>query len=163
MGSSMGTATLIYAALAQPERFRRLVLTSAPTAWQTRAAQAQLYGSIADIVEQGGIQAFLDTLPEQPIAEPFDEMANTAVAPEVEEALLPTVLRGAALTDLPPVDELRELNIPVLLLPWANDPGHPVITSEALLDALPDARLQLGTTAAELRGWGRDAAAFLAA
>lgn len=163
MGSSMGTATLIYAALAEPGRFRRLVLTSAPTAWHTRAAQAELYLGFAELIETQGLDALraLVESADNPVPEPFVGMEGPALDPQVTEALLPTVFRGAARTDLPPVDAIAALDVPVLLLPWADDPGHPVSTSEALLAALPDARLQLGRTLAELRGWGHVAADFL--
>lgn len=163
MGSSMGTATLIYAALAEPSRFRRLVLTSAPTAWQTRAGQAELYRGFATLIETQGIAAFqqLAESGDRPIPEPFVGLDASAAEPQVGEALLPTVLRGAALSDLPPVDAIAALDLPVLLLPWSDDPGHPVVTSEILLDALPDARMQLGRTLAQLRGWGEEAAEFL--
>ncbi|HEY0248760.1 MAG TPA: alpha/beta fold hydrolase [Gryllotalpicola sp.] len=165
MGSSMGTATLLHAALAEPGRFRRLVLTSAPTAWQTRAAQSGIYLSLAELIETQGLAAFEQLMAAQdaPTPAPFDGLDPAAMAtPEVSEALLPTVLRGAAQTDLPPVDALASLRMPVLLLPWSDDPGHPVATSQILLDTLPDARLQLGTSLAELRGWGRVAAEFVA-
>ncbi|GAA4157214.1 alpha/beta hydrolase [Gryllotalpicola daejeonensis] len=164
MGSSMGTATLIYAALAEPQRFRRLVLTSAPTAWQTRPAQAELYRSFATLIETQGLAAFTQVAEsaDLPVPEPFVGLDRSAAAPQVSEALAPTILRGAAISDLPPIDAIRALEVPVLLLPWSDDPGHPVSTSQALLDALPDARLQLGQKLTELQGWGRIAAEFLA-
>ncbi|WP_027479040.1 alpha/beta fold hydrolase [Gryllotalpicola ginsengisoli] len=162
MGSSMGTATLIYAALADPGRFRRLVLTSAPTAWQTRATQSAVYLSLAALIERGGYEALREAAAEAPVPEPFEGMEQVTADPEIDEALAPTVLRGAAQTDLPPIDELRGLDVPVLLLPWSDDPGHPVATSEALLEAFPDARLELGRSLAELRAWGVRAAQFLA-
>ncbi|AYG02232.1 alpha/beta fold hydrolase [Gryllotalpicola protaetiae] len=164
VGSSMGTATLIYAALAEPSRFRRLVLTSAPTAWQTRAAQAGMYLGLASLIESEGLDAFrrLMASPEAHVPAPFEGLDPDAFTPQVSVELLPTVLRGAAQTDLPPIDAIAALDVPVLLLPWSDDPGHPVATSEALLEALPDARLQLGTTLAELRAWGHVATDFLA-
>src|ERR1700749_2465002 len=52
IGSSMGTGTVIHAAAAQPGRFDRLVLTAPPTAWETRAGQADLYRVMADALEK---------------------------------------------------------------------------------------------------------------
>ncbi|GAA4178690.1 alpha/beta hydrolase [Gryllotalpicola koreensis] len=163
MGSSMGTATLIYAALAEPSRFRRLVLTSAPTAWQTRAGQAEVYRNLATLIETRGLGAFLELMAsnEAPLPEAFQGLDADAFTPQVGEALAPTVLRGAALSDLPPVDAIAAIDVPVLLLPWAGDPGHPVVTSEILRDSLPNARMQLGRSLAQLRGWGEEAAEFL--
>jgi len=42
-GISMGCATALFAALAAPHRVSRLILTTPPTAWETRPPQAALY------------------------------------------------------------------------------------------------------------------------
>ncbi|MFB9955381.1 alpha/beta fold hydrolase [Cellulomonas denverensis] len=55
VGASMGTATVLWAAALRPDRFRRLVLTIPPTAWDTRAAQADTYQADARSVEQHGL------------------------------------------------------------------------------------------------------------
>src|ERR1700722_3705914 len=40
IGASMGTGTLLHAAVLAPHRFRRLILSAPPTAWESRTAQA---------------------------------------------------------------------------------------------------------------------------
>jgi len=159
MGSSMGTATLLFAALKEPDRFSRLVLTSAPTAWETRRAQADVYLQLADLVEAQGLEALVRAMAGAPRPAIFEELAEEA--PHIAEDLLPTVFRGAARSDLPSLDEIATIQAPVLLLPWAGDPGHPVATSEALARVLPHAELELGSSLAETRAWGGRAAEFL--
>ncbi|MDI5964293.1 alpha/beta fold hydrolase [Streptantibioticus silvisoli] len=161
IGCSMGTATLLYAALKAPDRFERLVLTAPPTGWATRAEQAHLYREAADFAERVGPESFQRLAALRPVPAVFAGLSGYPPAPQVSPALLATVLRGAAATDLPAVDLLRALDLPVLVLAWADDPGHPVSTAETLAATLPDARLEVASTPADLRTWGDRAAAFL--
>lgn len=161
IGVSMGTGTLLHAAVREPGRFRRLVLVLPPTAWATRAAQRDGYLAAARFIEQRGLEAFARgsaSLPRPPL---LDELDVPTMPPDVPEALLPSVLRGAAASDLPDEDAVAALRLPVLLLPWIGDPGHPLSTAERLAHLLPDARLEPMRTAADLRGAGARAAGFL--
>jgi len=161
IGSSMGTGTILHAALRAPERFDRLVLTAPPTAWETRAAQAGMYLTAADMVDQRGIGFFAELAGQAPRPAVFADLAEYPPTPDVPADLLPSVLRGAAASDLPDRDALRGVVQPTLILAWADDPGHPVSTAERLADLLPDARLEVAHTPADLRRWGDLAAAFL--
>ncbi len=74
--------------------------------------------------------------------------------PDVVEHLLPSLFRGAALSDLPDPCEVAGIGIPTTILAWTDDPGgHPVSTAEALLDLLPDATLEVARTPADLARW----------
>lgn len=164
VGASMGVGTALWAAVRAPERFRRLVLVIPPTAWATRAGQAQIYETGARFVEQRGLEAFVRgsaALPPLPILDAAG--AWPPPGPDIAEPLLPTVLRGAATTDLPHPDAIAALPHAALLLPWADDPGHPVSTSERLLELLPNATMHVARTPDDLRGWGRRIVDFLEA
>jgi 3-oxoadipate enol-lactonase len=161
IGSSMGTGTVLHAAVRAPERFDRLVLTAPPTAWETRAAQAGMYLAAADLVEQRGLDAFTALAAQAPRPAVFADLESYPPTPDVPADLLPSVLRGAAASDLPDPEALRRIRQPVLVLAWAGDPGHPVSTAERLAALLPDARLEVAGSTADLRDWGAKAAAFL--
>ena len=75
--------------------------------------------------------------------------------------MLPTVLRGAAATDLPPLDVLAALDQPTLVLAWEGDPGHPVSTATALAGALVRAELSVAPTLAEVTHWPAMVSDFL--
>ena len=95
----MGTATLLHAVLLAPDRFDRLVLTCPPTAWASRAAQAGVYRAGALFVERNGKEAFVRGMRAQPRP---PVLAEAPVGPvDIDEALLPSVMRGAASSDLP--------------------------------------------------------------
>ena len=57
-GSSLGAAAALYAALAAPDRFRRLVLVIPPVSWETGAQQARhWYAATARRIDEIGAAA----------------------------------------------------------------------------------------------------------
>lgn len=161
-GPSMGTATLLHAALKDPRRFASLTLLVPPTAWETRPAQAESYRRSADLVEEHGIGAFVrvgsSVLPPPALADRPKERV-----PAVSQELLPAIFRGAAMTDLPPKDKVAGIRVPVQILAWVDDYAHPVSTAEELHRLLPDARLAIAETPEDLSTWPGRTADFIAA
>jgi 3-oxoadipate enol-lactonase len=161
-GPSMGAATLLYAALADPDRFASLTLLVPPTAWSTRAGQAQTYEKSAELIEDHGIGAFVrvgrQVLPPPALADRPKERV-----PAVSQELLPSIFRGAGNTDLPTPDEIAKLNVPTLILAWVDDYAHPVSTAERLHQLIPGSQLQIAETPEELDTWPRRVANFIAA
>ncbi|GAA1175898.1 alpha/beta hydrolase [Nesterenkonia xinjiangensis] len=161
-GPSMGAATLLHAALSAPRRFATLTLLVPPTAWETRAAQAGNYRRSAQLVEDSGIGAFVrigaQVLPPPALADRSRERV-----PAVSQELLPSIFRGAALTDLPAPEEISRLQVPTQILAWVDDPSHPVATAEALHRLIPDSTLSIAATPQELATWPVRTAAHVAA
>jgi 3-oxoadipate enol-lactonase len=161
-GASMGCATTLHAAVQAPERVDAMVLVIPPTAWATRATQRDLYEGAAHVVEKYGVARLREVIAERPTPAIFDDHPElTEYAPDIAEPLLPTVLRGAAASDLPATDALAQLPQPALVLAWDTDPGHPVSTAEALHDVLPTSMLHLARTLDDVRGWPSLVAGFL--
>lgn len=151
VGTSMGAATLLHAALRAPDRFASLTLVVPPTAWETRRARAGDYLADAELVETHGVEAYLqrDGLVQEPPA-----LANAPdTAPEVAEELLPAVLRGAAASNLPGPQELTRIAVPTLILGWADDPAHPLRTAEMLHAVIDDSRLIVARTPYGIMAW----------
>lgn len=151
VGPSMGSATLLYAALRDPGRFASLTLVVPPTAWQTRNAQRSTYRYNAALVEKEGIAAYVELGVAAPVVPAMADAPRTV--PAVPEELLPSVLRGAALSDLPPLHELAAIHTSTLLLAWSDDPTHPVSTATRLADTLPNARLVVARTPYGVMAW----------
>jgi pimeloyl-ACP methyl ester carboxylesterase len=151
VGPSMGTGTLLHAALRQPDRFSGLTLIVPPTAWDTRATRADDYRRSADLVEKRGVAAFVRA--EEFSAVPPATLGQPATVPDVPGHLLPALLRGAALTDLPPLQALAGLSMPVHVLAWVQDPAHPVSTAQALAETLPDCNLEVAHVPADVAQW----------
>lgn len=161
-GASMGAATMLHAAVRDPQSARALVLVIPPTAWETRAGQREIYENSASFVRAKGKDRYVEAvrrLPPHPI---FAEHPEYRVQPpDITEDLLPFVLEGAAASDLPPIEAVRTLDIPTLILAWDTDPGHPVSTASILHETLPRSTLHVAQTVAEIRTWGGRAVEFL--
>ncbi|UTT39626.1 alpha/beta hydrolase [Glutamicibacter mishrai] len=151
VGPSMGCATLLYAAIKEPERFCGLTLLLPPTAWESRKAKSQAYLNHARVLETEGWDAFVQADINQPV--PPATVGNPVTLPDNSPQLLPTIFRGAAASDLPQLADLARVNVPTHILAWTEDPSHPVTTAQALLYGLTQARLQVASTRDEVNAW----------
>ncbi len=151
VGSSMGAGTLLHAASSDPGRFASLTLITPPTAWATRPNQAGVYRLGAEYVRRQGLSAFVELGRAAPIPPALADAPVTD--PAVPEKLLPTVLRGAALTDLPPIEVVAQIDVPTLILGWVDDPTHPLATAQALADVMPFSRLVVAGSPDEVTAW----------
>jgi pimeloyl-ACP methyl ester carboxylesterase len=166
-GASMGVATALHAALREPARFAALVLVMPPSAWETRQTQSDLYRAGAALVEARGVEAYLGAMRAAFRARPipgFDlamqekllDGMRAKTAPE-----LARLLRGAAASDLPSAAALSTLELPTLLPPIRDDPGHPLSTAERLAGIMRGAELHVLRDASELARSGDVVARFL--
>ena len=160
VGQSMGSATLLTAAVAEPDRFASLTLGIPPTVWQWRREQSRLYELAARQVERWG-GARWSEVTRQPPTSPAIDPARPVTAPDVADEWLPAAFRGAAATDLPPEEQIGRLRMPVLLLAWPQDASHPLEVAEHLLELLPDARLEVARSPTEVEAWPRAVSAFI--
>ena len=142
---------VVHAITRQPGRFAALTFVVPPTAWGTRAAKADDYRAAAELVERQGMAAFVEAGRLAPRPPATVEAPETV--PDVAEELLPTLLRGAALTDLPSEEELAGITVPTTILAWTDDPAHPLSTAQALHDVIRGSRLVVASTPAELGTW----------
>lgn len=151
VGPSMGTGTLLHAAVRDPARFAGLTLLVPATAWRTRAAKAEIYRKNARLIEEQGLDAFLAADLGAP--RPPATAGTPETGPDVTEALLPALFRGAALSDLPDPAAIATLEVPTTVLAWIDDPAHPVSTAEALVELLPNSTMEIARTPADLARW----------
>lgn len=152
IGQSMGTATLLTAASAHPERFSGLILAIPPTIWELRQAQTEQYRRFADLVENHGMAMFREAANSSPLPPAIDP-ERPETDPDVALDVLPTLFRGAAMTDLPEPSAFEQLDVPVLILGWAEDPSHPVWSAETLHGVLPNSELEIAETPEDVRKW----------
>jgi pimeloyl-ACP methyl ester carboxylesterase len=162
VGSSMGAATVLWAALAEPERFDRLVLAMPGVAWQARQSRREGLRAAAQAAEQHGKAALVTAMRQAGPPPVLAEVPDFPPVFDVTEELLPTVLRAVADNDLPDPEALRGLTHPTLVLAWDTDPSHPAATAEALAELLPNAEAHISRDLADIRTWGARAAEFLA-
>jgi pimeloyl-ACP methyl ester carboxylesterase len=169
-GQSMGCATAIYAGRIAPERVERLVLMNPPTAWETRAAQAALYNKMARIAGLLGGKVLarimgrnLERLVPAWLVEAKREKMDGVLEGlrPLERRTLSNLFKGAALTDLPPREEIRSILIPSLVLGWTGDPTHPMETAIELDSLLPKSTLVVAEGYSDLEKWPELIRAFV--
>lgn len=161
-GASMGAVTTLWAALAAPQRMKALVLATPPAAWSARQQQADGWRRAAHIVQKYGAAELLRRIAAARGPDLFEgrpELADTAS--DVDEALLPAVLRGAASSDLPGPEQLAGLRLPTLILAWHGDPDHPVATAERLAEIIPGSQLHVADDLVHTERWPDLVRAFL--
>lgn len=151
VGPSMGTGTLLHAAVTDPDRFASLTLLTPPTAWKSRIAQAEHYLAGASLIEAAGIAAWEERGSTAPVPPALADAPATR--PSVAEGLLPTVLRGAAATDFPSAKAVRGIRTPTLVLAWSQDATHPLRTARRLSELIPGAHLVTARTPYGVMAW----------
>jgi pimeloyl-ACP methyl ester carboxylesterase len=158
-GASMGAATAIYAAARAPRRVQGLVLVTPPSAWEAKQAQARAYEAAARLVEHRGAPAYLKAL--QSVGEPRILAEELPESREIslrhlqrmDQRIMPSILRGAASSDLPTCDEVRSIVMPTLILAWTGDPAHPVSTAERLAELMVLSEVHVASDLAGVRRW----------
>ncbi len=159
-GASMGCGSAIYAALEAPERVAALVLALPPTAWELRPAQARKYRFLAMLSRLGLLGWLLPVLMRSQRLLPSFFLEDFPEADQIlkqqmytmhgrNKRVFPPLLEGAARSDLPPEETLRTIEIPTLILAWADDAVHPVSSAQRLHALLPNSELRIATTADE--------------
>lgn len=158
-GASMGAATALHAAVQAPDRVAALVLMIPPTAWETRAAQVDMYETMASIIDTRGVEILIaagaDTPPPDPFVGDEERRAQREAGMRAADPVrLAGVLRGAGHADFPSRAQVAAVSVPTLILAWTGDPGHPVSTADELDDLLPHATCHVAGTADEVGRWG---------
>lgn len=167
-GASMGAATALYTALRAPRRVQGLVLVTPPAAWESRQPVSRAYEEAAALVERRGLPGYAQALQaaRQPriFAEELPAAGDILVrhVRQMDEKIVPSILRGAARSDLPSRPEVHSIVVPTLILAWTGDGGHPVSTAEELAGLMALSELHVAGDLAAVRRWPELVRDFLA-
>ncbi len=148
-GHSMGAHTIATWALANPERVAAAVFAG-PASIGIEAPEDLLeeWDELADGLEQGGVDGFLEVQLRQGLAEQWREPIQRFTRARLTAHEHPDAV-ARALREVPRslpfegIDELASLNFPVRVVASHDvaDPAHPYAVAEAWAEALPQARL----------------------
>lgn len=151
LGYSMGGRAALAAALAQPAAFDRLVLVGATAGIADPAARAARIAAdeaLAQSIEQGGLERFVDDWMAQPLFASQIRLGADALAHARRQRLanrphgLANSLRGMGAGAMPPLhDRLAAFEHPVLLVVGDEDAKFQAIARD-LAARLPDARIE---------------------
>jgi 3-oxoadipate enol-lactonase len=151
-GSSMGAATAMRFALANPSRVTALVQITPAHLGAARLTPEALahWDRLADALEAGDVDAFVERSGAGALPERWCEPARLATRQRIERhrdlgavaRAVRVVPRSAAFAD---VDALGELDVPVLVVGSRDgpDPGHPLAVAEEYARRLPHGELVL--------------------
>jgi pimeloyl-ACP methyl ester carboxylesterase len=176
-GHSMGAHTAVAYALAHPERLSALIAIGPVYDGAAIGAEALAYWEgLADALEEGGIDGFVDYIDREQTADPAWRESVLRFTRErmLGHRHLDAVVE--ALREVPPsrpfgsLDELIELTVPTLVIASGDgaDPGHPRAVAEAYARRIPGARLVSEAEGSSPLAWqggrlSREIAAFCAA
>lgn len=165
-GASMGCATALYAAHQRPEQVKGMVLVIPPTAWASRKRMQRNYRIAAGIIKatRGLPFRLLGLVPGPGDKRSFQDNMLSVMAKHlagVKPRGVVGAMRGAALSDLPPLPALEKLTMPTLILAWPEDPSHPLAVAEQLRDTLPNAILEVATEPRDPYQWPARVRQFL--
>jgi pimeloyl-ACP methyl ester carboxylesterase len=153
-GESMGAATTLLFALKWPQRVEAMLLT-APAFGDVPNAGLEGILDMGEVVASQGVEVYLVQSAEQQRTEfgwPQEmidfvaEMHRSHDPASLSTACL-TVPKWIILTDFSP---LAELSCPVCIIAWEDDPMHPVELARRVAGALPNARLEMLASIADL-------------
>ncbi len=166
-GASMGCAASLYAACQQPDRVKGLVLVIPPTAWEARVRMKRRYRFMANFVHVTRALPFrlLHLVPEPKKGATFQRKMLSSLAKHlagVKPRGVVGAMRGAALSDLPPREELEKLTMPTLILAWPGDKTHPLAVAEILDDTLPNTQLEVMKHEDDIYRWPNIVGEFIA-
>ncbi len=147
VGSSMGAATAMAFALAHPGRVPALVQIT--PAFRGQADTGGRWDRLADALESGGVDAFVEANDPDSLPERWREPVRRAVRQRMERHEHPDAV-AAALREVPRslawdggMEALDRLEVPTLVVGSRDDsdPTHPLATAEEYERRLPNGRL----------------------
>lgn len=146
-GSSMGAATAMALALAEPQRVAALVQIT-PAYEGTPRTEPGDWPALADDLEAGDLDAFLEHVGMGRLPERFREAATLAVRQRLERHADPRAVADAVRVvpfsaAFDGLDGLDALDVPVLVVGSHDgaDPEHPLAVAREYARRLPRARL----------------------
>ena len=118
----MGCGTALQAAVLAPERVAGLLLVVPPTAWETRRERVEIWEQVATLLEQRGVEAFIEGMratvtPDPLVGQAEFDAAFEANARAADPVRLAGVFRGAGHADFPARVQVSTIRVPTA------DPG----------------------------------------
>ncbi|HZL09496.1 MAG TPA: alpha/beta hydrolase [Prolixibacteraceae bacterium] len=148
-GMSMGSGTVVHAAVRFPERVKALILVSPPPAWEMREMVKKVYKKIASKTNPNNIPEILKRLILQSEDLPgFFEQNYPGTRQRLLESRLSfdpqyysqIYLDGAA-SDFPSREQIAEIDVPTLIVTLPNDENHPLKMAQELIGLIKGSEL----------------------
>ncbi len=140
VGTSMGSIVAQRFAIDYPERTRGLVLVAAATNWRTPETVefSEIVAALEDPIDPGFVRGFQESTLARPLAPEFID-AIVAESLKMPARVWRAALEGCLEADL--ADALGAIDAPTLIVSAGRDAYLPSSEQEALVAAIPGARL----------------------
>jgi pimeloyl-ACP methyl ester carboxylesterase len=151
-GVSLGAGVSLQVAVARPDRVQALVIEMPVLEWAVPAA-AMLFTPILLAMHYaetpaGYIARLFARVPRTSNGSVNSVLAALSMPPAVTTAVLHGILTGPV---APTEEERRGITVPTLVIAHGRDLIHPFSDASALVELLPDARLESATSMLEMR------------
>lgn len=151
-GVSLGADVALHVAVAAPDRVRGLVIEMPVLEWAVPAA-ALLFTPLLLLMHYasgpaGFVTSRVARLPRTPNGSINSVMQMLSAPPEVVKAVLHGILTGPV---APTEEQRRAITVPALVIAHTRDLIHPFSDAEALVEVLPNGRLEPARSMLELR------------
>lgn len=148
-GHSMGAHTAVGYALRHPERLAGLVVIGPTYLGAIEPESLEYWDGLAAALETGGVDGFVAYIDQRQGIDPrwrdsvLRFTRERLLAQEHPEALVEALREAPRSRPFESLDELRELDVPALVVASNDDadPGHPYEAAAAYAEALPQGRL----------------------
>jgi pimeloyl-ACP methyl ester carboxylesterase len=151
-GASLGADVSLHVAVAAPDRVQALVIEMPVLEWAVPAAALLFTPLLLLMHYASGPMGYLSRqaarLPRTPDASLNSLLDTLASPPELIKAILHGILTGPV---APTVEERAAITVPTLVIAHTRDLIHPFSDAEALVELLPEARLEPAKSMLELR------------
>jgi len=139
-GLSMGSGTVIHAAIQFPERVKALILVTPPPAWEKREKIKAVYRKIISKTDWKSIPEILKRTIQmnQDPPEYFEKNRPGTKQQLLEHRLgfepqyYTQIYLGGANSDFPSREQISQINVPTLIIAHHDDPNHPLETAQEL-------------------------------
>lgn len=162
-GASMGAHTILWLALRAPERVGGLVVITPGYDPEEQDDPARLarWDALADGLERGGVDGFLDAYGVPDVPERWRDTVTTVIRqrmslhehPEAVAQALRVVPRSRPFAGLDDLASIAGMPVTVVASGDEADPGHPEALAEAYAAAIPGARLLKDEPGTSPRAW----------
>ena len=150
-GLSMGSGTILHAAVNYPERVKALILVTPPPAWETREKVKSVYRKVAAKTNDKTIPELLRRIVAWNQDPPeYYEQKHPGTRQKMQDLRLSfepgyytrLYLDGAA-SDMPSREQIAKIHVPTLIIAHPDDENHPLSMAQELHNLIEGSELTL--------------------
>ncbi|MFY9151532.1 MAG: alpha/beta hydrolase [Prolixibacteraceae bacterium] len=153
-GLSMGSGTILHAAVNYPEKVKALILVTPPPAWESREKVKAVYRKVAAKTNSNNLPEILKRIVSwsQEPPEYYEEKhpGTRKLIQELRLSFEPAYytrlyLDGAA-SDMPSREQIARIHVPTLIIAHHNDENHPLEIAKELNNLIDGSELTVIST-----------------